>query len=72
MNNLTLVYLIPQATKNVLFKSEIETCLSRRSPVSQAKGQLWEIPMDSKADQGNTTVSRTAHVVPDSAILYPW
>lgn len=54
MNNLTLVYLIPQATKNKLCKPQMQTCLARRSPVSQAKGQLWEIAMDSKADQGNT------------------
>ena len=71
MNNLTVVYLIPQATKNKLCKSQIQTCLSRRSPVSQGKGQLWEIPMDPKADQGNTTISIRAHVVPASAGLHP-
>lgn len=55
---------------NKLSKSQIQTCLSRRSPVSQAKGQLREIPMDSKADEGNTTLSKTARAVPDSAGLY--
>ena len=70
MNNLTLVYLIPQATKNKLCKFKAQTCLSRRSPASQAKGQLWAIAIDSKADQENATTSRTAHVAPASAGLY--
>lgn len=71
MNNSTLVYLTPQATKNKLCKSQIQACLSRRSPASQGEGQLWEIPTDTTADQGNTTISRTARVVPARAGLGP-
>lgn len=64
MNNLTLVYLIPQAFKNKLCKSQ-RAAFTAEAQSATAVGNSHF----SRADQGNSITSRTAHGVPALAGL---